>query len=78
MCFEAKVKKKLNTKRLLRQARQATQNQGVGTKAQQALKLEHEWNKLKSRQAKRRKKEDYQALKYHLKQAKKKEKRKGH
>lgn len=67
----------INPKRLQREINKRLQFSGVGTKAQQALKLQHE---LVKGERKNRKKEDKKLElenRYNLKQQKKKEKHKG-
>lgn len=70
--------KAVNPKRLQRKIKKVLQNTGIGTKAQQALKLGYEQGKLarKSDSAKRREAEAERQ--FELKQHKKKEKHKGH
>ena len=67
-----------NPKRLQREAKKQTENAGIGTKSQQALKLMQEQNKvqrqIKSKEQIRAEKE----RKFDLKQQKRKEKHKGH
>ncbi|MBQ2671503.1 MAG: YjdF family protein [Clostridia bacterium] len=76
---KTKIKKTADSpKRRQRNAKKQISTSGVGTKSQQALKLQHE--KIKSdhkRLAKKRKKADKQRV-FDLKQQKRKEKHKGH
>lgn len=69
--------KNKNPKRLQREIRNSLHNIGIGTKAQQALKLQHEQfkkeRKIKSKEIKEVEKE----RQYVLRQEKKKEKHKG-
>lgn len=70
--------KKINPKRLQREVKKAMQNDGIGTKAQNALKLQHESCKLERKITHKQKKEAYEAYKFELKQEKRKQKHKGH
>ena len=68
---------KRNPKRLQREIRKTLENTGIGTKSQQALKLQHEENK-QERKAKRREQKRTEAERmFELKQQKKKEKHRG-
>jgi hypothetical protein len=61
-----------------REVRKEAYEEGIGTKAQQAIKLQTELNK-KERQGKSREKlEQEKLLKFQRKQEKKKEKHRGH
>ncbi len=72
-----KVSKK-NPKRLQRDAKKTVLEKGIGTKSQQALKLQQEENKME-RKVKSREQKEAEALRlFELKQQKKKEKHKGH
>ena len=66
-----------NPKRLQRCLRKQMQQTGVGTKSQQALKLQQEQSKLVRKAKKKAWKTAEQARKFALKQQKKKEKHKG-
>lgn len=66
-----------NPKRILRQVRRQAESAGVGTKAQQALKLQQEQQKTMRLSAKRRRREAEREQKFELKQQKKKEKHRG-
>lgn len=74
---EVKAEKK-NPKRMQREARKQTQETGIGTKAQQALKLQQEQNKLERKVKTKAQKEAEEKRLYALKQQKKKEKHRGH
>lgn len=74
---EVKLRPK-NPKRQLREARKQTQNTGIGTKSQQALKLQQEENKLERKTLSKEQREAEKELKFELKQAKRKEKHRGH
>lgn len=68
---------KANPKRMQRSiAKQLTQK-GVGTKAQQAMQLEHEARKRAAKVQLRKKNEAEKQLRFDLKQQKKKEKHRG-
>ena len=69
---------KKNPKRLLREAKRQTQDKGIGTKSQQALKLQQEKKKLVRKEKSREKKEAEELRQFELKQQKKREKHRGH
>ena len=69
---------KRNPKRMQREAKRQMQEIGVGTKSQQALKLQQEQNKQERKEKKRKKKEAEEQRMFELKQRKKREKHKGH
>lgn len=69
---------KRNPKRMQRDAKKQMQENGIGTKSQQALKLQQEQNKQVRKQKSREQKEVLQLRMFELKQQKKKEKHKGH
>ena len=69
---------KRNPKRLQRDAKKTVLEKGVGTKSQQALKLQQEQNKLEHKIKSREQKEAEALRLFELKQLKKKEKHKGH
>ena len=62
---------KKNPKRLQREARRQTQDKGIGTKSQQALKLQQEQNKLVRKEKSREQKEAENLRQFELKQQKK-------
>ena len=66
-----------NPKRLRRAAREETARPGIGTKAQQALKLQQEQGKLERRTARKQRAEEEKRRQFELRQQKKKEKHKG-
>ncbi|RKM59465.1 DUF2992 family protein [Butyrivibrio sp. CB08] len=76
---DAEIKEsKKNPKRLQRDAKKTVLEKGIGTKSQQALKLQQEENKME-RKVKSREQKEAEALRlFELKQQKKKEKHKGH
>lgn len=55
-----------------------TMETGIGTKSQQALKLQQEQNKQVRKERSRKKKEAEEQRMFELKQQKKREKHKGH
>ena len=71
------IVRKKNFKRMQREVRKEIYEEGVGTKAQQAMKLQMELIG-KERQVVSREKQREEALKFKLKQEKKKEKHRGH
>lgn len=68
---------KINPKRIQREVKKQLQCRGIGTKSQQALKLQQEQFKLKKRIDLRKKTEEEKKRRFELKQQKKKEKHKG-
>lgn len=75
---EKSVRKKINPKRLQRKISKELQQTSIGTKAHQALKLEHEKRKKERKQNSKLQKEERKKQIFELKQQKKKEKKKGH
>ena len=69
---------KRNPKRMQREAKKQTMETGIGTKSQQALKLQQEQNKQERKVRSREKKEADELRMFELKQQKKREKHKGH
>lgn len=69
------TQKKTNYKRLQREVKKQQKEKGMGTKAQNAIKLQYESAKVERR--KKRKESEHDKM-YELKQMKKKEKHKGH
>ena len=66
-----------NPKRVKRQVREELRESGMGTKSQQALKLQHEQIKTGRKAVSREKKEAEARRQFELKQQKKKEKHRG-
>lgn len=66
-----------NPKRVQRQVKKQLQQSGIGTKSQQALKLQQEQNKLERKSIGREKKEAEKQRQFDLKQLKRKEKHRG-
>ena len=69
---------KKNPKKMQREAKKQMQETGVGTKSQQALKLQQEQNKQERKKRSHQKKEAEKKRMFELKQQKKREKHKGH
>jgi len=69
--------RKINPKRLQREISNQLRNRGVGTKAQQALKLQHEQNKIERKRKKREFREAEKERQFALRQRKKKAKHRG-
>ena len=69
---------KRNPKRMQREAKKQMQKIGIGTKSQQALKLQQEQNKQERKVRSQEKKEAEKLRMFELKQQKKREKHKGH
>ena len=69
---------KKSPKRQLREARKQMVLQGIGTKSQQALKMQQERNKVERKQLSKAEREAERQRKFDLRQAKKKEKHRGH
>ncbi len=76
--YKEKKKRRINPKRLQREIKKATQNQGIGTKAQQAIKLEQESRKIERKKKSKEEREKRKKLEFEMKQQKKKQKKKGH
>ena len=70
--------KKKNPKRAQRDAKKQTMETGIGTKSQQALKLQQEQNKLARKERSKKEREEESDRLFEMKQQKKKEKHKGH
>lgn len=66
-----------NPKRIQREVRKQVQNIGIGTKSQQALKLQHEQLKSERRTMSREQREAEKQRRFELKQKKRKEKHRG-
>lgn len=69
---------KRNPKRMQRDVKKQMQEVGIGTKSQQALKLQQEKNKQERKVKSRKQKEADAQRMFELKQQKKREKHKGH
>lgn len=71
-------KEKKNPKRVLRDVKKQLQNNGIGTKSQQALKLQHDLKKEEHKFNSKHKNQMKVEQRFKLKQQKKKEKHRGH
>jgi len=71
------IKRKINPKRMQRAISNQLNDTGIGTKAQQALKLQQEQGKLKRKTYNRQKNEEEIERQFELHKQKKKEKHKG-
>ena len=69
---------KRNPKRMQRDVKKQMQENGIGTKSQQALKMQQEHNKQERKVRSRERKEADEQRMFELKQQKKREKHKGH
>lgn len=69
---------KKSPKQQLREARKQMVSQGIGTKSQQALKMQQERNKVERKQLSKAEREAERQRKFDLRQTKKKDKHKGH
>ncbi|MDE6677405.1 MAG: YjdF family protein [Ruminococcus sp.] len=67
-----------NPKRLQREAKKQMQNVGIGTKSQQALKLQQESMKIQRNNVRKENLENQKQYQFQLRQQKKKSKHKGH
>lgn len=75
---EKNVEKKTNPKRMQRNINKNLQEKGIGTKAQQALKLQHEQGKLEHKTFSKKRREKEKEHQFQLKKEKRKLKHKGH
>lgn len=74
---ETAIERKINPKRMQREIHSQLQNEGIGTKAQQALKLQHEQCKLERKLKSREQKEVEKDRRFAIRQEKKKAKHRG-
>ena len=75
---EAVVKESIrNPKRIQREVHKQVKNTGIGTKSQQALKLQQEQMKAERRTVSREQREAEKERRFEMKQQKKKEKHRG-
>lgn len=72
------LERKMNPKRLQRDAHRMTQQTGIGTKAQQALKAQQEQGKLERKTISREQREAEKEQKFLLREEKRREKHRGH
>ena len=71
------IERKINPKRMQREINSQLENKGIGTKAQQALKLQHEQNKIDRKTQSREQREAQKERQFALRQKKKKAKHRG-
>lgn len=69
--------RKINPKRMQREINSQLENRGIGTKAQQALKLQYEQGKIEWKVQSREQKEAEKERQYAIRQEKKKAKHRG-
>jgi len=74
---DSKQDAKINPKRMQRAIKKQLETQGIGTKSQQALKLQQKESKIARKQKSRQQKEDEKQRQFELRQQKKKEKHRG-
>lgn len=72
------AEKRINPKRMQRLINKQVENTGIGTKAQQALKLQQEQGKLERKTRSREQREEEMQRQFELRQEKHKEKHRGH
>ena len=75
---EISTDKHINPKRMQRLINKQIADTGIGTKAQQALKLQQEQGKLERKTRSREQREAEKQLQFELRQEKRKEKHRGH
>lgn len=78
MEVEEPVDRKVNPKRMQRQITRQLRTTGMGTRAQQALKLQQEQGKEARKRRSREEREAEKARQFALRREKQREKRKGH
>lgn len=76
--IDKEEQKVINPKKLKRIVKKETSQKGVGTKAQQAMKLEYEKRKEERKKLSNEKREELERAKFKKRQEKKKKKKKGH
>jgi hypothetical protein len=76
--IESKSLKKANPKRLQRQVQKEMKETGIGTKAQEAIKLQTQTINKEKRKIQKEEKIDLENIKFQKKLEKKKQKHKGH
>lgn len=78
MTAEMSVEKRINPKRMQRAIKKQLQDTGIGTKAQQALKLQREQSKLEKKTRAKKHLEMEKIRRFELQQEKRKAKHRGH
>lgn len=74
---DAVCEKRMNPKRMRREVKKQMSMTGIGTKSQQALKLQHEQFKTERKQRSRAEKEAAEKRRFELRQEKKRKKHRG-
>lgn len=77
-CKSAIVEKKQNPKKLQRKIKEETSAKGLSTKAQIAIKLQHEQLKIEYKKITKEQRDQKEQRKFYLKQKKRLKKHKGH
>ena len=75
--LEIAIKERINPKRLQREVKKQIRDAGIGTRSQQALKLQQEQGKSARKSRSREQRELEEKRQFELKQQKRKEKHKG-
>jgi hypothetical protein len=75
---QIRIVRRKNFKRMQREVRKEVYEAGLGTKAQQAMKLQIEANRKEHQEKSREQREQEKAVKYMMKREKRKEKHRGH
>ncbi|ACA46217.1 DUF2992 family protein [Clostridium botulinum] len=78
IAIDKNPKKEINPKRMQRKIKKTVQENGIGTKAQQALKLDYENKKTERKIRSKEDREKLKKLKFEKRQQKKAKKKKGH
>ncbi|RUT53919.1 hypothetical protein NPD9_1423 [Clostridium botulinum] len=78
IAIDKNPKKEINPKRMQRKIKKTVQEDGIGTKAQQALKLDYENKKTERKIRSKEDREKLKKLKFEKRQQKKAKKKKGH
>lgn len=74
---DRKIEHKINPKRMQREINSQLEYKGIGTKAQQALKLQHEQSKIERKSKSREQKDIAKKYQFALRKEKKKAKHRG-
>ncbi len=72
------TERRVNPKRMRREIKASLCERGIGTKAQQAIRLQREENKLLRRERTREQRKEERARRFALRQEKKRERHRGH
>ncbi|MDD7794811.1 YjdF family protein [Clostridium sp. 'White wine YQ'] len=75
---EKEIARVINPKRLQRKLKKEIQEKGIGTKAQEVMKLQYETQKEERRHRRKEYRKEIEEEKFIKKQEKKKQKKKGH